>query len=85
MRKLLPLANDWKTIGCLLGVTKPIIERIKLEEVGIRDCLQGVLAEWLKQVNPPPTWKQLVDAVDDIDQSKAEEIKQYLATKLESD
>ena len=85
MRKLLPLANDWKTIGCLLGVTRTVIERIKLEEVGIRDCLQGVLAEWLKQVNPPPTWKQLVDAVEGVDQSKAEEIKQYLATKLDSD
>ena len=84
-KKLLPLANDWKTIGCLLGVERSAMEKIKREEVSVQDRLQAMLSEWLKQVNPLPTWKELVDTVEDVDSSKAKEMRQYLATKLDSD
>ena len=33
-----------------------------------------MLSEWLKQVDPQPTWKQLADEVNNIDPAKAQEI-----------
>ena len=52
---------------------------IKRDEEGVKDCLQAMLSEWLKQVHPQPTWTDIVDAVEEVDSSKAEEIRQNLA------
>ena len=38
-----------------------------------------MLSEWLKQVDPRPAWTDIVDAVKEVDLSKAEEIGQYIA------
>ena len=46
------------------------------------DCLREMLSWWLKQVTPPPTWAELVDAVEQIDESKAKELRN-LKTTLE--
>ena len=43
------------------------------------DQLQAVTSKWLKQVNPPPTWKVLADAIEEIDEQKAQELKCTLA------
>ena len=79
LKFLLPLARDWKTIGCLLGVEGHVLDNIKRDEEGVCDCLQAVLSECLKQVYPQPTWTDIVDAVEKVDSSKAEEIRQHLA------
>lgn len=55
------------------------MDRIKKDEEGVRDCLYAMLSEWLKQVDPLPTWTNLVDAVEEVDSSKAKEIRQYVA------
>lgn len=78
-KKLLPLAKDWKTIGCLLGVERHVLDGINRDEEGVRDCLQAMLSEWLKQVDPRPTWTDIVDAVEEVNSSKAEEIRQHIA------
>ena len=78
-KRLLPLAPDWKTIGGLLGVERHILDNIKKDEDGVRDCLHAMLSEWLKQVDPRPTWTDIVDAVEEVDSTKAEEIRQYVA------
>ena len=78
-KKLLPLAKDWMTIGGLLGVERYILSNIKTDEEGVQDCLHAMLSEWLKQVDPPPTWKELVDAVEVVDLSKAKELRQHIA------
>ena len=78
-KKLFPLAKDWKTIGCLLGVERHVLDSIKRDEEGVRDCLNAMLSEWLKQVDPPPTWTDIVDAVEEVDSSKAKEIRKHLA------
>ena len=80
VKKLLPLSKDWKTIGVLLGVEKHILDKVKRDEEGVTDCLQEMLSEWLNQVDPPPTWKDLVEAVEAMNPAKAEEIRQYLAS-----
>ena len=74
-KELLPLATHWKTIGALLGLPVHILDKIRVDEDSIRDCLWAVLTEWLKQVDPHPTWNALADTVECIDQVKAEEIR----------
>jgi hypothetical protein len=34
-----------------------------------------MLKEWLKMIDPPPSWEQLVDALKVIDECKAEELR----------
>ena len=52
------------------------MDNIKKDEDGVRDCLHAMLSEWLKQVDPRPTWTDIVDAVEEVDSAKAEEIRQ---------
>lgn len=56
------------------------MDNIKRDEGGVRDCLHAMLAEWLKQVDPPPTWTDTIDAVEEVDSSKAEMIRKHLAS-----
>ena len=76
---LYPLATKWTDIGTLLGVSEPILDRINRERERIHDCLREMLSEWLKQIDPVPTWKELIDAVEIADKSKAKEISESLA------
>ena len=78
-KKLLPLAEKWKTIGILIGLESHILENIKKDEEGVQNCLGKMLSEWLKIADPPPTWKDIIDAVQAVDPSRAEEMKKYLA------
>ena len=73
-KELLPLATNWKTIGTLLDIKKSILNKIKADEDAVHDCLQEMLSEWLKQIDPPPTWAALADAVEIVDELKAFEI-----------
>ena len=76
-KKLLPLAPHWKTIGTLLGVSNPILDKIRSNEEGANDRLREMLSEWLKQIDPPPSWTALADAVEAVDSSKAVEIRKH--------
>lgn len=75
MKELLPLAARWKIIGTLLGIEDHVISRIKADEDGVCDRMQEMLSVWLKQIDPPPTWTALAEAVEVIDELKAEEIR----------
>lgn len=79
LKRLMPLASNWKIIGGLLGVERHVLDNIKRDEDDVRDCLYAMLSEWLKQVDPQPTWKDIIDAVEEVDSSKAEEIRRYIA------
>ena len=76
-KKLLPFVTHWKTIGTLLGVSKPVLDKIKSDEEGANDRLQEMLSEWLKQIDPPPSWTALAAAVEAVDPSKAMEIRKH--------
>ena len=75
--KLLPLATHWNTIGTLLGVSKPTLDKIMSDKKCANDCLQEMLSEWLKQIDPPPSWAALAVAVEMVNQSKAMEIREH--------
>ena len=70
---LLGIASDWKIIGGLLGVEG--LDNIKRDEEGVRQRLRAMLEKWLKQVDPKPTWQELVDAVENVDATRAQEIR----------
>ena len=74
-KKTLPLAAEWKTIGTLLGIQENTLDIIQVDEHGARNQLRKMLSEWLKQVDPPPTWAALADAVEVVDELKAKEIR----------
>ena len=72
---MLPLAAQWKIIGTMLGIEDHVISRIRADEDGVCDRLQELLTVWLKQVDPPPTWAALAEAVEVVDELRAEEIR----------
>ena len=72
-RELLTLAAEWKTIGTLLGLQPHTLARVKADEDGVRNCLQEMLSEWLKQIDPVPTWAVLIEAVEAVSEQRAQE------------
>ena len=73
---LLPLATHWKTIGALLRLKVDILDGIKSEERDVHNCLLAMLSQLSKQqVDPPPTWAVLAEAVEKVDPSIAECIR----------
>lgn len=74
-RKLLPISKHWKNIGTLLDLPSGTLEGLAVDEPDVQSQLRAMLNEWLKQVNPPPTWSQLADAVEPFDKAKAGELR----------
>ena len=74
-RKILPISNKWRNIGTLLDITEGTLGGIAADESDMDSRLRAMLSEWLKQVNPPPTWSQLANAVEPFDKAKAEELR----------
>jgi len=61
---LRPLAYDWTSIGVLLGLESHVLKEIKYNNPdSAKDCLREMLDQWLKRTEPPPSWRQLADAV----------------------
>ena len=46
------------------------------------DCLREMLSWWLKQVNLPTTWNDLIDAVEQVDERKAKELRKKIADRV---
>ena len=72
---LLPISKKWKNIGALLNISDSILEKISADEDGVDDCLRAMLAKWLKQVEPAPTWAELMDAVEPFNEGIATKIR----------
>lgn len=78
-KELLPIADQWKSIGYSLGLDIDDLNKIRRSEPTRSDRLQALIAEWLKQSDPPPTWSALADAMGDIDVMKAQKLQQRIA------
>ena len=74
-QQLLSISHEWKNVGALLDISSGTLERLERDEPNVNSRLRAMLTEWLKQVNPPPTWTQLVNAVKPLNPSKAEELR----------
>lgn len=86
LRVTLSVAAEWQNIGTLLKVPVGTLRKIKHDERGsANSCLREMLTEWLKRTAPSPTWTELADAVEQFNQSKAEEIRtKFCQTNNES-
>ena len=61
--EIIEAQNHSLVIGRHLKLPEHEIETIELTYKQPRDRLLRVLLEFLKQVDPPPTWRRIVDAL----------------------
>ena len=70
--------SKWEEIGLQLNIRKPDLDAIDKELRGnTQACLKEVITQWLKQVDPPPTWSAIISALNHPDvgyEQLAEEI-----------
>ena len=60
------VAAKWEEIGVSLQLEPGLLEIIKEDHPkDSRACLREVLKEWMKQVEPPPSWSAIIKAVKD--------------------
>ena len=60
------VAAKWEELGISLRLESGLLEIIKKDNPSdCRACLRVVLKEWLKQVDPPPLWSAIIDAIKD--------------------
>ena len=71
---LLPLASEWENIGLCLGLID-FEESVKDSAKTAPSCLRETLKLWLNRVDPPPTWKELAEAVGPFNNDIASKIK----------
>jgi len=64
-RKLFAVRTEWYNLGLELGQRVPILDSIAAKcSSDPSQCFRQVLTEWLKGINPPPTWQALVKALE---------------------
>ena len=63
-RKLYAVNTKWYNLGLELGQQVSTLDRIDAKYRGdTSECFRQVLTEWLKGVDPPPTWQAMVNAL----------------------
>lgn len=56
--------SRWYNLGLELKLPPGTLEAIKLENPHVSgDCFRAMLYEWLKKLDPPPTWQSLSKAL----------------------
>ena len=77
INELRPLASDWKSIGVLLDIDSDELDKIEGDQRrAVMDCLQEMLLKWLKQVDPTSIWAEIIDAVEQINEEKAKDMRE---------
>ena len=72
---LRPEANNWPVIGTFLDIPEEILDQIEADHPSnCHLCIRKVIKAWLKQVDPPPSWKNLAEAVHKLNPSLAKKI-----------
>lgn len=75
LKFLLPEAKHWQIIGTLLEIPETTLDQIEGDHRdSVRNCIREVIKSWLKQVDPPPSWKSLAEAVHEVNPRLAKEI-----------
>ena len=58
------VVTKWEQVGYVLGVNVGLLENIKRKHC--QRCFMEMLNEWMKQVNPPPSWSDIISAIENI-------------------
>ena len=61
--EILEVQTKSKTFGRVLGLPKVTVDSIHHQNSDPQECLFGVIDEFVKQVEPPPTWRVIVEAL----------------------
>ena len=61
--EILEVQMKSKTFGRVLGLPKFIVDSVHQQNIDPQECLFGVLDEFVKQVEPPPTWRVILEAL----------------------
>ena len=61
--EILEVQTKSKTFGRVLGLPRVTVDSVHQQNSDPQECLFGVLDEFVKQVEPPPTWRVIVDAL----------------------
>ncbi len=79
LRVLLPIASDWKIVGTLLEIPDHVLESIRhAEREEPKECLRKMLVEWPNKVDYSPSWGRLAEAVEAVDPTLAQKIRESL-------
>ena len=75
LKLLLPEAKNWQIIGTFLDIPEQILDQIESDHRGnCQRCVREVIKSWLKLDDPPPSWKNLAEAVHEVNPSLAKKI-----------
>ena len=78
LKLLLPEAKNWHNLGIMLDIPETTLEQIEADYPGdCRQCLREMIKSWLKQINPPPSWKDLAEAANDVNPNLARKVRKY--------
>ena len=70
------VSADWEDIGLALDLESGQLSAIKSDHQECKKCFREMLKLWLKQVDPPPTWSAIIDAIEICEyESLAEELR----------
>ena len=73
------VANDWEDIGIQLDIEEGNLKQINSDKSGdSKACLREMLRMWLSQIDPPPSWLAIVEALDNLGHK---DIAQRIKTK----
>ena len=77
-------ADKWEDLGIFLGIDPGELAAIKSSANNqSQSCLREMLKIWLNKVDPAPTWKAMVKAIEDLGDLKlASELKKKYSVAL---
>ena len=61
--EILEVQTKSKTFGRVLGLPKVTVDSIHQQDSDPQEQLLGIIDEFVKQVEPSPTWKVIVEAL----------------------
>ena len=57
------VSADWEDIGLILKLEQGDLSAIKTDHQDSKKCFREMLKLWLKQINPPPSWSAIINAI----------------------
>ena len=63
-RALFDIHPKWYNIGLELGLVASTLDAIRSQFSDPADCVTEMCSKWLKGTHPPPTWDNLIKAVE---------------------
>ena len=76
-RELYKVADKWEDIGIQLDIDDDLLDKVKLDNHGdSKNCLRGMLRIWLKRESPQPSWTDLAEGLEYLEEDLAKKLKE---------